>query len=39
VRAALRGVLEHVTIADVASGRLPRAVEVLTADPDAWTSH
>jgi len=39
VRAALRGVLERVTIADVASGRLPREVEVLTADPDAWTSH
>jgi Rrf2 family protein len=39
VRAALRGVLEHVTIADVASGRLPPEVEQLTADPEAWTSH
>jgi Rrf2 family protein len=39
VRAALRGVLERVTIADVASGRLPRAVERLTADKEAWKSH
>jgi Rrf2 family protein len=39
VRAALRGVVERVTIADVASGRLPRAVERLTADPEAWKSH
>ena len=39
VRAALRGVLERVTVADVASGRLPRPVERLAADPDAWTSH
>jgi Rrf2 family protein len=37
VRAALRGVLERVTIADVASGRLPPEIEKLTADPDAWT--
>lgn len=36
VRAALRGVLEHVTIADVASGRLPGNVVRLTAEPDAW---
>jgi len=39
VRAALRGVLEHVTIADVASGRLPPEIQALTADPDAWTPH
>ena len=39
VRAALRGVLERVTIADVASGRLPPEVEQLAADPDAWTPH
>ena len=39
VRAALRGVLEHVTIADVASGRLPPEVQKLAADPDARTSH
>jgi Rrf2 family protein len=38
VRVALRGVLERVTIADVATGRLPKQVERLTADSDAWTS-
>ena len=36
VRAALRSVLEHVTIADLAAGRLPPAVTALAADPDAW---
>jgi Rrf2 family protein len=35
-RAALRSVLEHVTIADVAAGELPPAVTVLLADPEAW---
>lgn len=35
-RASLRGVLEHVTLADVASGELPAAVRELTAEPDAW---
>ncbi|MFN8130246.1 MAG: Rrf2 family transcriptional regulator [Solirubrobacteraceae bacterium] len=39
VRAALRGVLEHVTLADVASGTLPPEVEALTGDPDAWVTH
>jgi Rrf2 family protein len=39
VRAALRGVLERVTIADVASGHLPAEVELLAAEPDAWTPH
>jgi Rrf2 family protein len=39
VRAALRGVLEHVTVADVAAGRLPRSVHRLTADPEAWKPH
>lgn len=39
VRAALRGVLEHVTIADIAAGDLPPAVTALTADPEAWRSH
>jgi Rrf2 family protein len=38
VRAALRSVLEHVTIADLAAGRLPRAIQRLVDDPDAWTS-
>ena len=39
VRASLRAVLEHVTIADIVSGELPRSVQKLTTDPDAWLSH
>ena len=39
VRASLRGVLESVTLADVAAGELPPAVEALTADADAWLPH
>lgn len=39
VRAALRSVLEEVTIADIASGELPPAVTSRTADDDAWRSH
>lgn len=36
VRKALREVVEHVTVADVASGRLPRPIVKLSADPEAW---
>ena len=39
VRASLRSVLEHVTIEDVASGKLPESVEALARDPDAWAQH
>ena len=39
VRANLRAVLEHVTIADVARGELPAMIEELTANPDAWQPH
>jgi Rrf2 family protein len=39
VRASLRTVLEHTTLADVASGHLPPAVMQLSAEPDAWLSH
>jgi len=39
MRAALRQVLEHVTLADVAGGKLPAGVTALTADPDAWLPH
>jgi Rrf2 family protein len=39
VRANLRAVLEDVTIADVARGELPSAVEDLVANPDAWQQH
>jgi Rrf2 family protein len=36
-RVALRGVLEEVTIADVAGGELPRAVAERLVEPGAWT--
>jgi len=36
VRASLRRVLEHVTLADLAAGKLPGSVRELAADPDAW---
>ncbi|TQF74875.1 Rrf2 family transcriptional regulator [Rhodococcus spelaei] len=36
VRVNLRAVLESVTVADIATGKLPAFVADLTADPDAW---
>jgi Rrf2 family protein len=39
VRASLRSVLEEVTLADLAAGRLPAVVERLTRDPQAWLPH
>ena len=39
VRAALRSVLERVTVADVASGQLPDHVKELLESEDAWVSH
>ena len=39
VRASLRGVLEQVTLADLARGELPESVRALAADPDAWAPH
>jgi Rrf2 family protein len=36
VRANLRKVVEHVTVADVASGKLPTAIDRLAEDPEAW---
>jgi Rrf2 family protein len=39
VRAALRSVLEHVTVADLATGELPDSVTTLVADPDSWDPH
>jgi Rrf2 family protein len=38
VRANLRSVLEHVSVADVAGGRLPPAVDRLAEDPEAWVT-
>ena len=36
LRVNLREVLEHVTLADIADGDLPEAVEALTRAPGAW---
>jgi Rrf2 family protein len=38
VRSSLRAVLEKTTIADIVSGRLPRTIRALTAEPDSWIS-
>lgn len=35
-RAALRSVLDNVTLADISTGKLPNEVTDLTHDPDAW---
>ncbi|MHB8440251.1 MAG: RrF2 family transcriptional regulator [Acidimicrobiales bacterium] len=37
-RASLRSVLERVSLEDLVTGRLPRAVARLTDDPDAWAA-
>jgi DNA-binding IscR family transcriptional regulator len=36
LRAAMRDVLEHITLADVASNHLPEDVSRLLAEPGAW---
>lgn len=36
LRANMRAVLEHVSLADVVSGHMPAAVRRLIRDPDAW---
>ena len=38
VRANLRKVVEHVTLADVAGGKLPSAIDRLAEDPEAWVT-
>lgn len=38
VRKSLRAVVERVTVADVASGQLPRTVVKLAEDPEAWVT-
>jgi Rrf2 family protein len=38
LRANLRKVLEHVTVADVASGRLPRQIVTLSKQEEAWVT-
>jgi Rrf2 family protein len=39
LRANLRAVLEHVTLADLAAGALPESVDALTGVADAWQPH
>jgi DNA-binding IscR family transcriptional regulator len=36
VRASMRHVLEHISLADVASGTLPTSVTDLLDEPGAW---
>jgi Rrf2 family protein len=36
LRANLRKVLEHVTVADVAAGKLPKEITALTKQEEAW---
>jgi Rrf2 family protein len=38
LRASMRRVIEHVSLADIVGGNLPESVSQLTADPAAWTS-
>jgi Rrf2 family protein len=38
LRANLRKVLEHVTVADLAAGKLPEHVLTLTREEEAWTT-
>jgi Rrf2 family protein len=38
VRANLRKVVEHVTVADVAGGHLPKTIDKLAEDPEAWVT-
>jgi Rrf2 family protein len=38
LRKNLREVVEHVTLADLASGTLPSSVDALADDPEAWTT-
>ncbi len=39
LRSQIRSVLDVVTIADLVSGELPKAVLAMTENPDAWVSH
>jgi hypothetical protein len=39
VRAAVRAVLEQVSLEEVAEGRLPDVVADLTRDDEAWVPH
>ena len=38
LRANIRKVVEQVTVADVASGKLPRSIDKLADDPEMWVT-
>lgn len=38
VRANLRAVVEHVTLAELAAGRIPARIDRLADDPEAWVT-
>ena len=38
LRAAQRGVLSHVSLADIATGTVPKHIKKLTSDPEAWAA-
>src|SRR5215831_11695752 len=38
VRANLRGVVEQVSLADIAAGKLPSKIDRLAEDPEAWVT-
>jgi Rrf2 family protein len=38
VRQSLRKVAEHVSVADIAAGRLPKSIDKLAEDPEAWVT-
>ena len=38
LRKNIRGVVEQVTLAEVAAGRLPKAIDKLAQDPEAWVT-
>jgi Rrf2 family protein len=38
VRTNLRKVVEHVTVADIAGGRLPATIDRLAEDPESWVT-
>lgn len=38
VRASLRQVLEHVTLADLATGQVPEHIKKIVADPEVWAT-
>jgi Rrf2 family protein len=38
VRQSLRKVAEHVSVADIAAGQLPKSIDKLAEDPEAWVT-